>query len=101
MLSTGGIYLGGGIPPRILALLKKEIFTKTLLDKGRFTEVLANMPIKVIMNTKAPLMGGGIRVALKFRRHPKPNPPAEIKTLRAGFVLIRITKSATQYHSFE
>ncbi len=59
ILSTGGIYLGGGIPPRILALLKKEIFTKTLLDKGRFTEVLANMPIKVIMNTKAPLMGGG------------------------------------------
>lgn len=59
ILSTGGIYLGGGIPPRILEFLQKKEFLETLRCKGRFEELLAQMPVKVILNTKAPLLGAG------------------------------------------
>lgn len=59
ILSTGGIYLGGGIPPRILPSLQKPEFLKTLRRKGRFEGLLTQMPVKVILNTKAPLMGAG------------------------------------------
>jgi glucokinase len=59
ILATGGIYLGGGIPPRILKVLQQPEFLATLRRKGRFQELLAQMPVKVILNTKAPLMGAG------------------------------------------
>lgn len=57
VLSTGGIYLGGGIPPRILSHLKKPSFLETLWDKGRFNDMLENMPVHVILNSKAGLLG--------------------------------------------
>jgi glucokinase len=57
VLSTGGIYLGGGIPPRILPELQKPFFLEALCSKGRFREMLANMPVHVIMNAKAGLLG--------------------------------------------
>lgn len=59
ILATGGIYLGGGIPPRILSALQRPEFLGTLRHKGRFEDLLAQMPVKVILNTKAPLMGAG------------------------------------------
>jgi glucokinase len=57
VLSTGGIYLGGGIPPRILSHLRKPSFLETLWDKGRFNDMLENMPVQIILNSKAGLMG--------------------------------------------
>lgn len=57
MLATGGIYLGGGIPPRILPSLKDERFIASFLRKGRFSELLRRMPVRVILNPKAGLMG--------------------------------------------
>jgi glucokinase len=57
VFSTGGIYLGGGIPPRILAALQKPEFLEALCSKGRFRQLLANMPVHVIMNSKAGLLG--------------------------------------------
>lgn len=57
VLSTGGIYLGGGISPRILADLQKPAFLEALRSKGRFREMLANMPVHVILNPKAGLLG--------------------------------------------
>lgn len=59
ILSTGGVYFGGGIPPRILGMLQKPGFLATLRHKGRFENMLTQMPVKVILNTKAPLMGAG------------------------------------------
>ncbi len=53
VLATGGIYLGGGIPPRILPLLQGEIFRQSFLHKGRFNELLARMPIWVITRQAA------------------------------------------------
>jgi glucokinase len=57
VLSTGGIYLGGGIPPRILADLQKPAFLEALQSKGRFRAMLTNMPVHVILNSKAGLLG--------------------------------------------
>lgn len=57
VLSTGGIYIGGGIPPRILAYLQQPFFIDALRSKGRFEEMLACIPVHVILNQKAGLVG--------------------------------------------
>lgn len=57
VLATGGIYLGGGIPPRILPRLKNDSFTAAFLDKGRLADVLTDVPVYVILNPKTALYG--------------------------------------------
>ncbi|MBN2282625.1 MAG: glucokinase [Deltaproteobacteria bacterium] len=57
VFALGGIYLGGGIPPLIPDELYRECFLKTFTAKGRFTGLLRKIPVKVIMNRKAVLMG--------------------------------------------
>lgn len=57
ILATGGIYLGGGIPPRLLAYLDEPVFANALYNKGRLSPVLRDMPVKVILNPKAALFG--------------------------------------------
>jgi glucokinase len=57
VLSTGGVYLGGGIPPRILPVLKQDRFVEAFRYKGRFSGLLARMPVHVILNPKAALLG--------------------------------------------
>ncbi len=55
--ASGGLYLGGGIPPRLLNYLRKPKFMRTFASKGRFSEAMENMPVKVILNTRANLIG--------------------------------------------
>ncbi len=57
VLATGGVYLGGGIPPRILTLLEGERFMRAFRNKGRFTDLLSRIPVHVILNPKAALLG--------------------------------------------
>jgi glucokinase len=57
VISTAGIYLGGGIPPRILAALQQPVFLDSLRHKGRFRDTLTDMPVHVILNPKAALLG--------------------------------------------
>lgn len=56
-MATGGIYLGGGLPPRLLPLLHTEAFVQTFTDKGRFTDFLKQVPVHVIRNPEAALFG--------------------------------------------
>jgi glucokinase len=56
-LATGGIYIGGGIPPRILPFLEEEEFLHAFTSKGRFSEMLSDIPVHVILNHKAGLIG--------------------------------------------
>lgn len=56
-LSQGGVFLGGGIGPRILAVLKSGKFLSSFLDKGRFRSLLEAMPVQVSLNSQAPLIG--------------------------------------------
>ena len=56
-LSVGGIYLGGGIAPKVVPLLKEGSFMEAFLAKGRFENVLSQIPVKVVMDETAPLLG--------------------------------------------
>jgi glucokinase len=56
-MATGGIFLGGGIPPRILGSLQEPRFMEAFTRKGRFSELLADIPIHVILNPKSALLG--------------------------------------------
>ncbi|HEY6489337.1 MAG: glucokinase [Terracidiphilus sp.] len=57
VLSVGGLYVGGGIAPRILEKLKDGIFLRAFTDKGRLSHLLINMPVRVILESRAALMG--------------------------------------------
>lgn len=57
LMSTGGIYIGGGIAPKILPLLDSDLFREAFIHKGRLSSVLQNVPVHVIMTKKAPLLG--------------------------------------------
>ncbi len=57
ILSVGGLYVGGGIAPRILEKLKDGIFMKSFTDKGRLSQLLVNMPVRIILESRAALMG--------------------------------------------
>ena len=57
ILADGGIYLGGGIPPRILPFMQKESFLASFQNKGRFASLLENIPVHVILNTETALIG--------------------------------------------
>ncbi len=56
-LAAGGVYVGGGIAPKILSLIKTGSFMDAFLSKGRFDSLLSQVPVKVILNEKAALMG--------------------------------------------
>lgn len=56
-MTTGGVYLGGGIPPKILPKLKESIFMQAFTNKGRFGDLLAKIPVRVILNDEAALLG--------------------------------------------
>jgi glucokinase len=57
ILSIGGLYLGGGIGPRILEKLKDGTFMRSFTDKGRLSQLLINMPVRVILESRAALLG--------------------------------------------
>jgi len=57
VLATGGVYLGGGIPKRILPLLSREMFFHAFTDKGRFHDFMSRIPIHVIVHPDAALIG--------------------------------------------
>lgn len=57
VLSVGGLYVGGGIAPRILEKLKDGTFMKAFVDKGRVSQLLVNMPVRVILESKTALIG--------------------------------------------
>jgi glucokinase len=56
-MATGGVYLGGGIPPKILPTLEEGLFMAAFVDKGRFKQMLENIPVKVILNDRAAMLG--------------------------------------------
>jgi glucokinase len=61
VLATGGIYLGGGIPPRIAPQLKQKVFLERFIKKGRHSPLLANIPVHIILNREVALLGAASR----------------------------------------
>jgi len=56
-LASGGVYIGGGIAPKILPALNQGIFMEAFLEKGRFATLLKNMPVSVATNPQTALLG--------------------------------------------
>jgi glucokinase len=56
-LATGGVYLGGGIAPQILPKLRDGTFIRSFTAKGRFGELLEELPVRVILNDRTALLG--------------------------------------------
>ena len=65
-LATGGLYIGGGIAPKIIGKLREPAFLKSFLNKGRLSKVVEDIPVRVILDENAPLLGAG-NVALTAR----------------------------------
>jgi glucokinase len=57
MLALGGVYIGGGIAPKMLSKMQGPIFLDAFSRKGRLTPVLESMPVYVILNDKTALQG--------------------------------------------
>jgi glucokinase len=57
VIATGGVYLAGGIAPRIAERLKSGPFLTAFRDKGRMAELLSRVPVHVIMNPNVGLLG--------------------------------------------
>jgi glucokinase len=56
-MATGGLYLGGGIAPKMLEALRQGRFLQRFTDKGRFAELLRSIPVRVIVSPYTALFG--------------------------------------------
>lgn len=57
LLATSGVYIGGGIAPKILAKLQEGSFIKAFVAKGRSEELMRSIPVHVILNDQTALLG--------------------------------------------
>jgi glucokinase len=55
--ATGGVYVGGGIAPKLIEKLKDGTFMRAFTDKGRMSALVSNIPVRVILDDKAALYG--------------------------------------------
>ncbi len=60
VLATGGVYLAGGIPPRILPYLQQPLFGEAFRRKGRFQELLDRIPVHAVTRPKVALLGAAL-----------------------------------------
>jgi len=61
-VALGGVFVGGGIAPKIRAKLAAGVFLAAFSDKGRYRDLLASIPVRLVLEPRAPLRGAA-RVA--------------------------------------
>jgi glucokinase len=57
VLATGGMYIGGGIAPKMLRTMQNGVFMQAFTDKGRLSELLIHTPVNIILESRAALIG--------------------------------------------
>ena len=60
LMARGGVYLGGGIAPKILNWLQTPAFLQAFCNKGKMQDLMESMPVRVILNDRAALYGPAI-----------------------------------------
>jgi len=65
IMSTGGLFLAGGISPKILERLKGKLFLEAFFDKGRLRPLVESIPVQVVTNDKAGLLGAARCAAVR------------------------------------
>ena len=63
-LCVDGLYIGGGLPPRLQKRLQEEAFLRRFADKGRFRNLLEQVPVHLVLDDDAALFGAA-RLALR------------------------------------
>ncbi len=56
-LAVGGVFVGGGIAPKIRAKLEDGTFTAAFCDKGRLAALMASIPVRLVLEPRAALLG--------------------------------------------
>ncbi len=69
-MAFGGVFIGGGIAPKICERLKQPGFMESFFNKGRMRPLLERMPVKIIMNNKTALIGAARCAMLKSGHLP-------------------------------
>ena len=64
LVATGGVFLGGDIAPKILLKLEEEFFMNAFTDKGRMSDLLERIAVRVILNERTALIGAARFAAL-------------------------------------
>jgi glucokinase len=62
-MATGGVFIAGGIPPKILPFLRRPIFLESFLNKGRMRPLMESMPLNIVLNDEAALLGSARRAS--------------------------------------
>jgi glucokinase len=62
-MATGGVYVAGGIAPKIAAKLEEGAFLATFRNKGRMNELMLRIPLCVVLEPRAGLLGAGLEAA--------------------------------------
>ena len=62
-VATGGMFIGGGIAPKILPALTDGRFLRAFQDKGPMRRLVENVPVKIILNAGAGLLGAAVYAA--------------------------------------
>ncbi|MEQ1794940.1 MAG: glucokinase [Nitrospira sp.] len=70
-LSLDGVYVAGGMAPKLIKKLQDGMFMKAFINKGRYKRLLSNMPVKVVMNQQTALLGAA-SVAAALSQAPTP-----------------------------
>ena len=74
-MATGGVFLGGGIPRQILEHLQRPLFLESFLNKGRMRPLLETMPLSVVLNDDAALLGSARYAARMLNSLQRRIPP--------------------------
>jgi glucokinase len=73
-MATGGLYVGGGIAPRIAARLAGGRFMARFTDKGRMRPLLESIPVRVVLNDRTALLGAARHAASGLNGAPAAAP---------------------------
>jgi len=68
VMATGGLYLAGGISPKVLAKLKGPLFLQAFLNKGRLRPLVESIPVRVVTNDKVGLLGAARCAAVRANK---------------------------------
>lgn len=70
-LSLDGVYVAGGMAPKLIKKLQDGTFMKAFINKGRYKRLLGNIPVKVVMNQQTALLGAAsVAAALSHAQTP-------------------------------
>jgi glucokinase len=66
-LSRGGMFVAGGIAPKILPKMKDGTFLQAFREKEKFEEMLSHVPVQIVLNQEAPMLGAAAEAARSLR----------------------------------